>query len=400
MDNKQIADMLAADSIKQDKILGELAALKAENERVIAANKVDVEKLNTELAQKGATLKDIQDEVLSIKAKGGKSSTIQPEQINLSRIDHVKGVIWDFIETNKSSFEEKFGTNGKRTMANFSKKAGTITSSSLTGNPYFNYLPAEAGQRPFGQTRFRDFSAVYQSDTMNVLYPVQGTAPNSGSFNYQQTETNAKAQLDYVWSMVNLTLKYFAGYAKVSRQSLTNIPFLQSYLPMNLMEDMLDQEDRNFGAQLYAGATGSTSTTGATSGSDIEYVCAFIKNLIKTKYTPTAIAVDPDKWLSIILTKPGSTVTNYSLPAIASIDSEGVVRLMGRPVLPVNWLTGGQVIVGDWNKVGIVEADGLQLRQTDSDGTDFVDNVLTFLLERAEGLAIFRPDSFISTTLP
>jgi HK97 family phage major capsid protein len=399
--NKELLDLMKQSNEKLDK---ELKAIKDEAEKQKAQHAAKVESINATLAAKDATLKDIQDEVLSLKAKGGKSSTIiTNEQISTSNSKHIKGFIWDYLERQKSdtaAFEEGSKGARKKFLAEMKKKAASpILSGNLSGNPYFDYLPAEMGQRPFGQTRFREFSPVYQSDTQFVLYPQQTTAPADGSFNFQQTENTGKAQLDYDWTMIQLNLKYFAGFSKVSRQALQNIPFLQSYLPMNLMEDLLDQEDKNFGNDLFTGATGSISTTGATSGSDIEYICAYIKNLIKTKFIPSAVAINPDSWLNVLLTKPGSTITNYSLPAIASIDPEGVIRLLGRPVLPVNWLTSTQVIVGDWSRVGVVESDGLTLRQTDSDGTDFVQNVLTFLLERSEGLAIFRPDAFVAGTL-
>lgn len=396
--NKEILDLLKNDQGKLDGVSKDVKEAKAEVLRIEAANKVEVERLNGELAKKDATLKDIQDAVNELKAKGGKSTAVKASQIDMRNPEHVKGLVYATIEANKEEFNS-LGKGSKEKMeSKMITKASPILSGNLTGNPYFDYLPAAPGQRPFGQTRFRDLAPTYQSDTDYVLYPVQVGAPLSGTFNYQQTEGVAKAQLDYSWKNVQLNLKAFAGYAKVSRQSLRNIPFLQSYLPMNLMEDLLDQEDLDFGNDLYTQATGSTSNTGSN-GSPIEDVTIYLKNLLKTKYSPSGVAIDPDKWAEILLTKPGSTVTNYSLPAVASIDQFGMVRLLGKPLYPVNWLTGGKVIVGDWSRTGIVESEGLTMRQTDSDQDDFVKNLMTFLLEKVQGLAIFHPNAFIATTV-
>lgn len=398
--NKEILDILKGDQGKLDNVSKEVKEAKAEAVRVEAEFKAEVAKLNVELAAKDATLKDISEAVKELKAKGGKSgSTVAQSQVNLSKPEHIKGYIWQVIENMKEEYDQ-VGSGAKDKVAPIKMitKASPILSGNLTGNPYFDYLPAAPGQRPFGQTRFRELAPTYQSNTDFVLYPVQNAAPNSGSFNYQFPEGAAKAELDYTWKNVQLNLLAFAGYAKVSRQSLRNIPFLQSYLPMNLMEDLMDQEDKNFGAQLYAAATGSTSNTGSN-GSPIEDITIFLKNLLKTKYSPSGVAIDPDKWAEILLTKPGSTVTNYSLPAVASIDAFGMVRLLGKPLYPVNWLTGGKVIVGDWSRTGVIESEGLTMTQTDSDQDDFIKNLLTFRLERTENLAIFRPDAFIATTV-
>jgi HK97 family phage major capsid protein len=72
---------------------------------------------------------------------------------------------------------------------------------------------------------------------------------------------------------------------------------------------------------------------------------------------------------------------------------------LNRPVREVNWLTGGRIVVGDFSKAAIVQSEGLTMRQSDSHGNTFVSNEITFLLERTEGLAIFRPDAFVTAVL-
>lgn len=390
MDKKELEllESIKNDMSKIDGIAKDQKEAKEQAEKNQKELELQVKKLNEDNAEKGATLKDIQEEVMNLKAKQGKVGAFKAHGGDYREtLGVVKSSIIDTVEKNIEKFEA-----GDKAKIKLDLKASTMTSASLSGNPYFNYLPAAPGQRPFGQTRFRDLAPTYQSATDNVLFPRQGTAPNSGTFNYQSAEGAAKPLLDYAWSMQTVTLRAFAGTAKVSRQSLRNIPFLQSYLPQNLLEDLLDKEDLNFSATLYAGSTGSTTITPTV---DVEQVLAWYTNLMQTKFIANGIAIDPAKWLNILITKP----QNYSLPNVVTIDTVGNVRVLGIPMYPVNWLTGGKIIIGDWTKVGIVESEGLTMRQTDSDGTDFSGNILTFLLERTENLAIFRPDAFIATTL-
>jgi HK97 family phage major capsid protein len=191
--------------------------------------------------------------------------------------------------------------------------------------------------------------------------------------------------------MQTLTLLALAGWVTVSRQSLRNISFLQSWLPTSLTEQLLDQEDNEFANVLVAAATGSSTTSGITVKA--ERLIYFIKTLKKAKYNATAIAIDPDIWAAILVTKPN----DYSLPGVVNITPDGTVRILGVPIYPVNWLTGGRCIVGDWTKTAVVESEGLTLRQSDSaTSQDFQKNLVTFLIERVEGCAVFRPDAFIT----
>lgn len=194
--------------------------------------------------------------------------------------------------------------------------------------------------------------------------------------------------------MIDVTLRPIAGFATVSRQSLRNIPFLQEYLPQTMLEDLLDTEDTLFSADLVSAATGSTTTDGTN---EIDKLVHYIRNLRKAKHNVNAIAVDPDVWSNIILTQ--TTGGGYNLPNVVVVDPSGTVRILGRPVYEVNWLTGGRVVVGDWTKAAIVESEGLSMRQSDSHASQFTSNEITYLLERTENVAFFRPDAFVTADL-
>ena len=152
-------------------------------------------------------------------------------------------------------------------------------------------------------------------------------------------------------------------------------------------------------------ATGSATIQTGFTGVP-EKLIAFIKNLLKTKYRPNGIAVDPDIWANLLVFQPGRTTTAspattvpYSNPFVVTVGADGTVRVLGIPVYPVNWLTGGRVIVGDWTKTAIVQSEGLVMRQSDSHASIFTSNEIAFLLERTEELAIFRPDAFVTAVL-
>jgi len=352
--------------------------------KAVEGFKNEVVELNTKLAAKDATLGDIQNEVRELQSNNKSLKEAAQAGQSFAQQFGAKIKEWeaDFAATaDRKKFETK----------NF-KTVGGITSSNLATTNYNTYLDWRPGMRPMGQIRFRDIARTIQSGTDFVIYPRHNVPTGEGSFAKVATEAGTKPQVDYDFTNVSLTLAPIAGWAQVSTQALRNIIFLQSYLPETMQEDLLDREDAEFGNALVAAATGSSTTAGVTVAA--ERLIHFIKNLYVAKYNASAIAADPTVWATVLTTKPN----DYSIPGVVSIGPDGNTRIMGRPLYPVNWLTGNRVIVGDWAKTAVVESDGLSFRQFE-DGTLAKTNEVLFRLERVEGLAIFRPDAFITTTV-
>ncbi|CAB4140139.1 major_cap_HK97, phage major capsid protein, HK97 family [uncultured Caudovirales phage] len=372
--------------VLDEKLSKQKDALAAE---VAAAEKKfadQVEKLNKELTAKDATIGQVQDEVRELREKNTALESKKKES---------KGVIAqvaDFITEKGESFVGALKGMENGMMV---KSVADMTSANLTGDQFHTYLDTQEGFRPMGQTRFRSLVRTFQSATDYVQFVRTATPAGAGSFARQASEGAAKNQVDYDFQMIDVTLTPIAGFATVSRQSLRNIPFLRSYLPQTMLEDLLDTEDQLFANSLFGAGVGSTTVS--PSNNNIEKIVGYIKNLIKAKYSPNGIAISPDEWAEILLTTQSNA--GYNLPNVCVVDTTGTVRILGRPVIPVNWLSGSGVIVGDWNKAAILESEGLRFAQADQHSDNFTKNKITFLLERTEELAVFRPDAFICTTL-
>ena len=349
-----------------------------------AAKEADqkITEFTEDLKKKGATIGELQGEIKELKSKKLSSTG--------DRVMTVKHVIADMIGEHKQNFLdiEKGGTF--KTIE--TKTVGNIVSANLTGtgNNYITYLGWMEGMEPIDQARFRSFVRTVQSETDFVRYPRANVPVGEGSF-AKVAEGSAKPQVDRDYTMIDLTLQYIAGWSTVSRSSMRNIKFLQSWLPTSMLEQLLDQEDLEFANTLVAAASGSSTTTGTK---QIDKLVHYVRNLRKKKFKPNGIAVDPDIWSAIILNT--ETSAGFNLPNVCTVTPDGTVRLLGIPIVPVNWLTGGRVIVGEWGKAAIVESEGLVMRQSDSHASEFISNNITFLLERCEGLMINRPDAFIT----
>lgn len=358
--------------------------------------KEQVNKLNLTVAEKDGTIGDIQQEVKELKAKSGRfKGASNPSGDGLRNT--MANAIASGIFEKKAEIMESGG--GQLMKPHEIKTVGNIASANLTVDNFISYLDWRPGMEPTGQFHFRNLVRTIISETDYVQYPRANRPIGEGSFS-RVSEAATKPQVDRDYTMVNLTLLPMAAFAIYSRQSLRNILFLQSWLPESMMNQMEESEDTEFANTLVAAAVGSSSTTGFTGTPNVaDKLVYYIKNLIQAKYNPNGIAVDPSIWANLILLRPGTAGENYAGPPVVSVDQNGVTRLLGRPIYPVNWLTGGRVLVGDWSKAAIVQSEGLRLRQSDSHASIFTSNEIAFLLERTEGLAIFRTDAFTTAVL-
>jgi hypothetical protein len=353
--------------------------------------------LNAEFGDiKGATVKDLIDEVKELKAKAGRP---QFALGTASGRMQLVGEISKLIGENKAAIEAS--GPGKLINPVEVKAVGVITDSNFTGTnaPYRGYLDWQPGMEPTGQFRFRSLVRTINSGLDNVSFPRANTPVGEGSFGKQATQTATKAQVDRDHTMIDVVCKPMAGYSIVSRASLRNIIFLQSWLPVSMMEQLEDTEDLEFANALVAAATGSASTTGITSGGStlVKTLVAIIKNQIQAKFNPGTIVADPNVWANAILNV--ETNAGFNLPNVVTVDAQGNTRVLGRVIQPVNWLTGGRILAGDWSKAGIVQSEGLTMRQSDSHAEIFTTNQIAFLLERIEALATFRPDAFTTAVI-
>ena len=369
----------------------EFTKLREEATQLATKHEETIKSLQEEILKKDGAIADVVAEVKELKAKGGRIIGTATNQTKT--LSHL---IAETINQHKDKFlKSAEDASIMPQMKIDTKTVGNISDSNLSGTTYLNYLPWQPGMEPTGQTRFRDIFPTFQSDLDYVIYPRANSPIGEGSFGRQATEGATKAQVDRDYTMVNLTLKPMAGYAIVSRQALRNIAFMQSWLPTSMMEQLMDTEDLDFANTLVAAATGDTTIPGGVTVA-VDKIIYLIKNLRKKKYTANAVMIDPDVWAEILTYRSANV---RDLREVITVDANGNVRVLGRPIYDVNWLTGRRILVSDTRKAGIVQSEGLTMRQSDSHASIFTSNEIAFLLERIEGLAIFRPDAHSTTTL-
>lgn len=380
------------ESALESKVSEMKAEVAAATEKAAKAYEGKVAQINEELTKTNKSLEEARQEVLEAKAAFGRLKEDSSKKVATSyseQIGKLKSAIGELIVSNYDSIKEAARPQGKGFSAELDSKAVGVMleSTNLTGDAYVSYVD-NPFMRSFVNPHLRSVFGIVPVSTGSVTFPRGANPVGEGSV-AEQVEGAKKAQLDYDVEMVNVPLKYVAGFAKISRQMIDDLPFVQSYLQTSLIEDFQKQENIKYLNAIAASASAGTSSGANTAEKFIDYIAQlgganWNANLILTTFAG---------WSSVLKTLPSGG--SYSVPGGLTIDNNGNVRIMGIPVIPHSQVTAGKAYVMDTNKYKIAQQAGLGIRTTDSNEDDFVKNILTFLVESRCELLQFQPTAAI-----
>lgn len=342
-----------------------------------------------EIAEKGsnpALLNQIMEDLEAIKATKGHKYSIEKD----AAIPTTQSLIKEALA---GEFEKiKAQANEPRAKHEFKvKNVGNMTASAnLTGNVVAAYAaqPAVRGRR---KLFVRDLVNVIPSATGSWKFYRQNTPVGEGSFDTQSTHGGLKNQVDYDLTEVTVTVDYIAGYSRIAKQMLTDLPFMQAFLSNELVEDYLRTESNKFFMQIAGSATGG-DVSSITSTVTVEKIIDAIANMEENDYEVNGIVVTNSVWAKLLKTKPN----DYSIPGGVTITSDGNVAIAGVPVYKTNAYNIGanRVLLGDWTKAAIIQTEGLNVNMYNQDQDNAIRNLVTTVAEARVALAILRPDAF------
>ena len=387
-----MSDIKSFEAALEAKMAEQKAEVALATEKAAKAFESKVEAINEQLAKNNKSVAEAREEVLAAKAALGKIGAAETKKVAQSYNEHIneiKSAIGEAIVKGYDSIKEAVRSNGKG--FNFEldlKTVGVMTeAANLTGNPYVSYINSPA-LRAFVNPHLRSIFNIIPVSTGSVSFPKGNTPVGEGSFG-KQTEGSAKAQLDYDVTVVNKVLQFIAGYVKVSRQMVDDLPFLNSYLQQSLIEDFQRAEDTYYLNDLASSATAGSSSGANTAEKFVDYVAQlgaanWQANLILTTFAG---------WANVLKTVPSGG--SYSVPGGITIDNQGNIRMMGIPVIPHSLVTASKAYVLDTTKFSIAQQSGLAVRSTEFDQDDFVKNLITFRCEARCDLMQFQPGACI-----
>jgi len=378
-----------------EEIKSAFEGIKSEVNGAIESAKADnasaLESVKAELEATKASISVVKDEIEKMEAKNNRIKMNQTE---------VKGFnvsLAEAIEQNGDSIA-KLG-RGEQKRAGFimdTKAVGTmLESTNLTGDitrQYANQVYA----LPSRKVHLRSLLPIGTISQGLFTFPYESGGEGAPA---AQTQGSSKAQVDFDITMKDAPAQYIAGYVRISRQMLDDIPAMTSFLQSRLLEQYLIAED----AQLLNGngtapnLTGLTINATAATGAatvDVEQLVQAIAQLESTNYSATGILVNPLDWAAIMNTKNSGSA--YSLPAATVVTTDGSVSIAGIPLYKSTAIAVDKFLVGDWNMgAQIMQNQGISVQFSEYDADNFTKNLITVRVEARIAFPIYYAGAFV-----
>lgn len=345
----------------------------------------DIAQLNEDAQKKNETIGELSNKVKEFAAAANrlKSGVEDSAKRDWSNSDRFKSAIVDIVAENFEKIKSETPFTASKDV-----KDMTLTSN-LTGTSQISYVP-NAIMRSFFNPHLYDVFRIIPTSTGNVTFPRASDTVSEGSFG-AQTEGSSKQQIDYNITMVNVAVPFIAGFSKVSRQMLQDLPFLQAYLSQSLVEDWNRAVNTRF---LNTIASGSTALSSAATVNAEKMIDGVAQHGALGLGQPNLILTTHASWATLMKTKPG----DYSIPGGVTIGANGETRIVGVPVVPHSQVTGSRFYVLNTDAFGIAQASALSVRSTEFDDKDFQKNLITYRAEARIELLSFQPKAAVYGT--
>ena len=378
-----------------EEIKSAFEGIKSEVNGAIESAKADnasaLQSVKSELEATKAQISVVKDEIEKLEAKQNRSKMNQVE------VKGFNATLADAIEQNTDSLA-KLG-RGEQKRSSFildTKAVGTMTEAvNLTGDitrQYANQVYA----LPSRKVHLRSLLPIGTINQGLFTFPYESGGEGDPA---AQVQGSSKAQVDFDITMKDAPAQYIAGYVRISRQMLDDIPAMTSFLQSRLLEKYLLAED----AQLLNGngtapnLTGLTINATAASGAatvDVEQLVQAIAQLESTNYSATGILVNPLDWAAIMNTK--NTNSAYSLPASTVVTTDGSVTIAGIPLYKSTAIAADKFLVGDWSMgAQIMQNQGISVQFSEMDGDNFTKNLITVRVEARIAFPIYYNGAFV-----
>lgn len=356
-----------------------------------AESAVAVDSLKSELEELKSQVSVVKDAADKLEAKSNRKT------MNENQVKGFNATLAESIEKNADILGKLGRGEMKHTSFTLDTKAvGNMTEAvNLTGDiprAYANQVYA----LPSRKVHVRSLLPVGSISQGLFTFPLETGGEGAPA---AQTQGSAKAQVDFDITMTNAPAQVIAGYVRISRQMLDDVPAMTSFLQARLLEKYLVAED----AQLLSGSgsgvnlTGLTTVASAFSGAatvDVEQLVQSIAQVEASNYTANGILINPTDWANIINTK--NTNSAYSLPGSTVVTTDGQLSIAGIPVYKSTAIAADKFLVGDWAMgAQIMQRDGISVQFSEFDGNNFTENMITVRVEARIAFPIYYAGAFV-----
>lgn len=413
MDTKELQDKLDAlkSALEESLTKKQKAEIETQLKTVtdeIKALKDSMPKADTAAAEK---IKELEATIATLKAAADANQPVidafvaqKDVKVETSNKSFVQQLGETLME--KSDDIEKFIRKEKgyeRLSIDFNTKTvGDITVGNVTGGSrYGQQFAPSIIQQPNRRRHVRDMLPIAQAGPGNTYTFMKENGAGEGAI-APTAETSEKPQLDFDLIEATVNFETIAGWVRVTRKAMRNIPgfvaFLQSRLPEKLLrveDEQILYGDGNTPNLKGIGTAGNFTAADTTNGEFEEALIDSISQLEdENERYATGILVRPKAYYDFFKSKATGS-GEYDLPK-NFIFVGGVLYISGIPVFPSTAVHTGDYFTGDWEQgAQLLIQEGMRIEFFDQDGTNVRENKVTVRIEETVALPVFGSDYFI-----
>ncbi|MBL7739367.1 MAG: phage major capsid protein [Chitinophagaceae bacterium] len=266
------------------------------------------------------------------------------------------------------------------------KSVGTMTvTSNLTGDGQASYGNRQ-GIVPNQKVNIRDIIPSVTSDTgIYVTYRETGGEGSIG----EQTEGELKSQIDYDFTEIRNVQGYVAGFARFSKQMMTQLPWLQNTLTRMLLRDFFKKENSKFYNAITSG--GATGVINTVETDDNKVIIDTLMARLDQDFNNSFILVRHNgvgRMLKLLYDN------GMYLGAGSVVGTpQGTISIANTPVVGASWIASDKVIIIDNDFIERVETESLRVEFSYEDSDNFQRNLVTARVECFEDFNFLRTDA-------
>ena len=382
------------------------AQIKAVSDQ-IEALKVSMPKPDTESATK---IKSLEDQLKAVKDAADANQPVIDAFVASTKDAKIPGQVKSFEQNLKDTLLEKsddiakFARKETKGLVVDLKTVGDITTSNVTGGTrYGEQFAPGIIQQPTRRLHIRNLPGLSTATAGpgNTFTFMKENGAGEGGI-APTAETGTKPQLDFDLVEATVNFETIAGWVRVTRKAMNNIPGFVSFLTSRLPEKLLRVEDNQI---LYGddatpnldgiGNTGNFTAATTTATEMEEALIDAISQLEDTneRYA-TGILVRPKAYYNFFKSKASGS-GEYDLPK-NFIFVNGVLYVSGVPVYPSTAVTVGDYFVGDWAMgTQLLIQESMRIEFFEQDSTNVRENKVTVRIEETIALPVYGSDFFI-----
>jgi len=256
---------------------------------------------------------------------------------------------------------------------------------------------------PSRKVHLRDIMSTGRMTTS--LYNFLKEIGFDGSIGTWQENSGAKPQFDIRYQEASAEAEFVAGWVRISRKSLDDIPALKSNLAFRLLQKYLDAEDNQIlngtGANgqlqgLYKAGNSIAYAGGKTKS--VEMLVDAISQLEVLNHSATGILLDPIGYNNVLLSQStGTTAGVYSLPGgLVSYGGSGTgLEVAGTTSYKSTAQSANKFLVGDWQMgAQLLFREDPIVEFFEQDGDNVKNNQITVRVEGRVANVIYYNDAF------